>query len=74
MTVLFAYSSWDKKFRLRQRVVYGGVQGVTRFTREYGGILVNYYTLGQTLQNHGVPFLNGIAQWSHLFYLSSYSC
>ena len=66
--------SWDKKFWLGQRVVYGGIKGFTKFTREYGGILVSYYPLGQTLQNHGVPLLNGIAQWSHLFYLSSYSC
>ena len=44
MTVLFAYSSWDEKFRLRQRVVFGGIQEVAKFTREYGGILVSYYT------------------------------
>ena len=46
MTVLFAYSSWDTKFWVGQRVVYGGTQGVTKFTREYGGILVSYYPPG----------------------------
>ena len=49
---------WDKKFWLGQRAVYGGIQGVTKFTREYGGILVSYYPLGQTLQKHGVPLLD----------------
>ena len=49
------------------------IEGYVKFTRECGGILVCQYPLGQTLENHPeqVHLLNGIVEWSYLFYLQA---
>ena len=41
----------------RTKSSYRGLrEGVTKFTREYGGILISHFPVGQTLETIGYPY------------------
>ena len=58
-----------------ERVVYRGITygDFIKFYKRVRRYLSMSLSPGQTLKNHGVRILNGIAKWRHSFYLSSYS-